>query len=63
VMMIAARGKKYRLRPVTRRDFKPEDIAIKFQRAIEVGNFEVHVPNPDLRVDGAGGGFLVHANM
>src|SRR6185437_7840246 len=58
MMMIPTRGKKHRLCSVARRDPETKHIAIKFQRTVNVSDLEMHVADPDPRVDW----FLVHAH-
>ena len=50
-MMISARRKKGRLSPITLRHLETEDVAVKSQRPLNVGNFEMHMPDPRLRVN------------
>lgn len=50
-MMVATGGNKRRLRPEPSREFKAKHAAVKRQCALEVGNFEMHMTNPHLRMN------------
>ncbi len=52
VMMIAARRNERRLRTKPLLQFKAQHVAIKFQRAFEVGDFQMHMADADVRIDG-----------
>lgn len=51
VMVIATGGNKRRFTSVAFHQFKSEDIAIKIQRALEIGDFQMDMANPHPRID------------
>jgi hypothetical protein len=51
-MVVASRADECGPRPIACRQFKPEDVAIKLQGAIQIGNLEVNVPDIDGGIDG-----------
>ena len=50
-MVITARRDECCLRTVSCNELKAEHAAVKIQRALEVGDFEVDVPDADFRVN------------
>ena len=52
MMVVAARREECRLRSVTLGDLEAQHIAIEAERAIEVGDFEMHVADGYARIDG-----------
>jgi hypothetical protein len=50
-MVIATGGNKRRFTSVAFHQFKSEDIAIKIQRALEIGDFQMDMANPHPRID------------
>jgi hypothetical protein len=52
VVVLAARRDKGRLRAEALHQFEAKDPAVEAQRSIEVGNFQVDVPNPRPRING-----------
>jgi hypothetical protein len=51
VMMIPAGGKERSLASVALRDFKPEHVMIKFQRPIQIRDFQMNVTDFDFGMD------------
>jgi hypothetical protein len=51
VMMITAGGDKRGVIPVALHQFKSEDIAIKIQRTLEIGDFQMDMANAHPRID------------
>jgi hypothetical protein len=51
--MIAAGGEKRRLAAIALCKLEAEDVAIESKRAIEVGDLEMHVPDPDTLINRA----------
>ena len=51
MMMITARGNKSRFFAVTLRELKPENAAVKIERALEVSHLQMHMPNADVGID------------
>ena len=60
-MMITAGGKKRRLRSELPQ-FKAQHVAIKFQRAFEVGHFQMHMADADPRINGRGCRIVFHGD-
>ena len=52
VMMITAGGNKSRLITIFHHQLKTQQAAIKIERALQVGNFEMHMTNACLRGNG-----------
>jgi len=50
-MVVASGADERGARPITRRQFEPEDVAIKLQGAIQIGNLEVNVSDIDGGID------------
>jgi hypothetical protein len=50
-MVVASGAEECGARPIPCRQFKPEDVAIKRQGAIQIGNLEVNMPNIDGGID------------
>ena len=50
-MVISARGKKSRLASITLRYLKAENIPIEVNGALQVGHFQMHMPNSHIRMD------------
>jgi hypothetical protein len=46
-MMITARRNERRLRAEPLHQFEAQHVAVKFQRAVEIGHFQMDVPDPD----------------
>jgi hypothetical protein len=51
VMVVASGADECGARPIPRRQFEPEDVAIKRQGAIQIGNLEVNVPDINAGID------------
>ncbi len=51
VVVITARREEGCLSPVMLCYFKAEHIPVKFERALHVGHLQVHVANPNTRID------------
>jgi hypothetical protein len=50
-MVVPARGKEYGVCPVLLRHLEPQNYPIERERAIDVLNLQVHVPNPYAGID------------
>ena len=50
-MMVTARREKRRLSPVTLRHLEPQDVAIKFQRPLEIGHLQVNVADANAGIN------------
>jgi hypothetical protein len=50
MVMIAAGGEKHGRVAVASRDLKAEEVAVKNERPIEVGDREMNMPNGDFRM-------------
>ena len=59
-MMITAGGNKGCLRAEALLQFKSEHAAIKFQRAFEVGHFQMHMTDDDARINWPRSWIFVH---
>ena len=59
-MMITAGGDEGRLRAEPLLQFKSQHAAIKFQCALEVGHFQVHMTDGDARINRPRGGIIFH---
>jgi len=51
VVVIAAGAEKCRGRPEAGRQLEPQHAVVERQRAVEIGDLEVHVPDADAWVD------------
>jgi len=60
VTMVTTGRQECRLRPKSLSDIKAEHVAIKCQRAVQVGHFQVNVTDPDVRADAIWAGLWVH---
>ena len=61
MMMITTSGNKCGLRAEFLLQFKTQNAAVKFQRAVEVGNFQVNVADGDASINRLGSEWLFHA--
>ena len=54
VMMIPARGNESSGPAVILRQLEAEHTAVKCERTVQIGHFEMHMANPDFGMNGSG---------
>jgi hypothetical protein len=50
-MVIPTRGQEHRVASMPLRHLEPQNIPIEGQRSIDIGDLQVHMADPDVRLD------------